>query len=61
MAERFDEAETFTGAIVMCPVCVTPQDAEAYGHLELECDTCGTMFTVELVKEKVAAHALYGS
>lgn len=58
--EKFDEAQEFTGAIVTCPVCATPQDADAWGHQEFECDNCETKYTVELEQQKVATFALHG-
>jgi uncharacterized protein (DUF2225 family) len=55
-----DEIDEFTGAIVLCPVCCTSQDADGWGHQAFECMVCETEFTVELVAEKVAVHAMYG-
>lgn len=50
----------FTGAILMCPVCVSTVDAERWGLQEHDCATCGTHFTVDLQPEIVAKHALAG-
>lgn len=56
----FDQAEKFTGAILMCPVCSTPIDATEWGHQEHDCPNCTTKFTVDLDRAKVAEHAMYG-
>lgn len=52
--------DDFTGAILYCPVCVTPIDATKWGEQTHECLTCGTTFTLTLDKERVATHAMYG-
>jgi transposase-like protein len=50
----------FTGAVLMCPVCVSTVDATKWGWQEYECPSCGTEFTVNLKPDVVAEHAMVG-
>ncbi len=50
----------FVGAIVVCPVCSTPDDVTAPGWVELECPNCGTAYQVEIVAERCAEFSMYG-
>lgn len=55
-----DKDEPFTGAVLYCPVCCTNDDATKWGTNEMTCNNCGTEYTVELVPETVAQHAMVG-
>jgi hypothetical protein len=57
--QQFPEAP-FTGAIILCPVCSTPIDAEKWGTQVHTCLSCETTFAVILDPGKVAAHAIIG-
>ena len=50
----------FTGAVLMCPVCVSTVDAVKWGWQQHTCATCSTEFTVDLRPDVVAEHAMVG-
>jgi Zn ribbon nucleic-acid-binding protein len=50
----------FTGAILMCPVCSSTDDADGWGLNEVDCSNCDTHYTVVLEPQKVAEHAMHG-
>lgn len=50
----------FTGAVLMCPVCVSTVDAVSWGWQQHTCGTCGTEFAVDLRPDVVAEHAMMG-
>jgi uncharacterized protein YbaR (Trm112 family) len=52
--------DDFTGAILYCPVCVTPLDATEWGEQKHVCTNCETEFSLVLDRETVAAHAMHG-
>jgi hypothetical protein len=50
----------FTGAVLLCPVCVSTVDARRWGWEQYACETCGTEFVVDLRPDVVAEHAMVG-
>ena len=56
MAEEIE----FVGAIVVCPVCSTPDDVTEAGWVSLTCGNCGTDYRVLVEAAKCAEFSMYG-
>ena len=43
---------------LFCPVCCSPNEVAAEGHVEITCRVCGTPYTVEVDPKVVEAHSV---
>lgn len=61
LRDQQEPIEEFTGAVLFCCVCSSVVDATSWGVRRYECNSCTTVFEVDLRPEVVAEHSMYGA